>query len=59
MVIDKFSGKLVFLDTAPLIYFIEGHSPQGHPETKQKKQSSLRVFIKKNEMIRISLQFKR
>ena len=26
MVISKFIGKLVFLDTAPLIYFIEGHS---------------------------------
>lgn len=26
MVIEEFSGKLVFLDTAPLIYFIEGHS---------------------------------
>jgi predicted nucleic acid-binding protein len=26
MVIEKFKGKLVFLDTAPLIYFIEGHS---------------------------------
>lgn len=26
MVIDKFSSKIIFLDTAPLIYFIEGHS---------------------------------
>lgn len=26
MVINKFRGKLVFLDTAPLIYFIEEHS---------------------------------
>ena len=26
MVIEQFKGKLVFLDTAPLIYFIEGHS---------------------------------
>lgn len=26
MVIENFSGKLVFLDTAPLIYFIEGHT---------------------------------
>jgi predicted nucleic acid-binding protein len=26
MVITDFKGKLIFLDTAPLIYFIEGHS---------------------------------
>jgi len=26
MVIQSFSSKIVFLDTAPLIYFIEGHS---------------------------------
>ena len=26
MVVAEFSGKLVFLDTSPLIYFIEGHS---------------------------------
>lgn len=26
MVIEKFEGKVIFLDTAPLIYFIEGHS---------------------------------
>jgi predicted nucleic acid-binding protein len=26
MVIQDFSSKVVFLDTAPLIYFIEGHS---------------------------------
>ena len=26
MVIGQFSSKTVFLDTAPLIYFIEGHS---------------------------------
>lgn len=26
MVIQDFTGKTVFLDTAPLIYFIEGHS---------------------------------
>lgn len=26
MVIEKFRNKIVFLDTAPLIYFIEGHS---------------------------------
>ena len=26
MVIQDFAGKTVFLDTAPLIYFIEGHS---------------------------------
>lgn len=26
MVIEQFSSKTVFLDTAPLIYFIEGHS---------------------------------
>ncbi len=26
MVIQDFSSKTVFLDTAPLIYFIEGHS---------------------------------
>lgn len=26
MVIEDFSSKLVLLDTAPLIYFIEGHS---------------------------------
>ena len=26
MVIEKFKNKIVFLDTAPLIYFIEGHS---------------------------------
>jgi len=26
MVISDFSSKIVFLDTAPLIYFIEGHS---------------------------------
>ncbi len=26
MVIQGFSSKVVFLDTAPLIYFIEGHS---------------------------------
>ncbi len=23
---EKFTGKIIFLDTAPLIYFIEGHS---------------------------------
>ena len=27
MVIDSFKSKIVFLDTAPLIYFIEGNSP--------------------------------
>lgn len=27
MVIQDFFSKTVFLDTAPLIYFIEGHSP--------------------------------
>ena len=26
MVIEKLQNKIVFLDTAPLIYFIEGHS---------------------------------
>ena len=26
MVMEKFTGKIIFLDTAPLIYFIEGHS---------------------------------
>lgn len=26
MVIQDFAGKIVFLDTAPLIYFIENHS---------------------------------
>ena len=26
MVIQDFASKTVFLDTAPLIYFIEGHS---------------------------------
>jgi predicted nucleic acid-binding protein len=26
MVIQDFSSKMIFLDTAPLIYFIEGHS---------------------------------
>ena len=26
MVIQNFASKVVFLDTAPLIYFIEGHS---------------------------------
>lgn len=26
MVISNFNSKIVFLDTAPLIYFIEGHS---------------------------------
>lgn len=26
MVISDFTSKIVFLDTAPLIYFIEGHS---------------------------------
>lgn len=26
MVIQDFSSKVVFLDTVPLIYFIEGHS---------------------------------
>ncbi len=26
MVIDAFKSKVVFLDTAPLIYFIEGNS---------------------------------
>jgi hypothetical protein len=26
MVIQDFTSKIVFLDTAPLIYFIEGHS---------------------------------
>ncbi len=26
MVIEEFSSKIVFLDSAPLIYFIEGHS---------------------------------
>ena len=26
MVVSEFTGKTVFLDTAPLIYFIEGHS---------------------------------
>lgn len=26
MVIESFNGKILFLDTAPLIYFIEGHS---------------------------------
>lgn len=26
MVIEEFRNKIVFLDTAPLIYFIEGHS---------------------------------
>ncbi len=26
MVIEDFSSKVIFLDTAPLIYFIEGHS---------------------------------
>lgn len=26
MVVEDFSSKTVFLDTAPLIYFIEGHS---------------------------------
>ena len=24
--IEKFAGKIIFIDTAPLIYFIEGHS---------------------------------
>jgi len=27
MVIDSFKSKIIFLDTAPLIYFIEGNSP--------------------------------
>jgi predicted nucleic acid-binding protein len=26
MVVSDFSSKIIFLDTAPLIYFIEGHS---------------------------------
>ena len=26
MEMEKFTGKIIFLDTAPLIYFIEGHS---------------------------------
>ena len=26
MVIEELNGKIVFLDTAPLIYYIEGHS---------------------------------
>ena len=30
MVIEKFKNKVVFLDTAPLIYFIEGHSEYQH-----------------------------
>lgn len=39
MVIQNFSSKLVFLDTAPLIYFIEGHTEH------QKLLSRLFYFI--------------
>ncbi len=34
MVVADLSGKLVFLDTSPLIYFIEGHS-QYHEKLKE------------------------
>lgn len=34
MVIEKFKDKIVFIDTAPLIYFIEGHSEYQRKLTK-------------------------
>jgi hypothetical protein len=40
MVISDFSSKVVFLDTAPLIYFIEGHSVY---------QAHLRPLIEAND----------
>jgi predicted nucleic acid-binding protein len=41
VVVGKFKGKLVFLDTAPLIYFIEGHS--------QYQQKLQQLFILNDE----------
>ena len=45
MVVDDFISKVIFLDTAPLIYFIEGNS---------KYQSSLNDIFKLNDLGKIT-----
>jgi predicted nucleic acid-binding protein len=48
MVISKLKGKAIFLDTAPLIYFIEGHSEF------QKSLNLLFSLIDKGEILAIT-----